>query len=92
VFGLKDGVLDIQPLATRVTVDLSGAHPEVEDLAQLSESDRSSMRWAVERLQARLEARRARDFGTADGIRLEVEAAGFVVKDTGAGTQLERWR
>ena len=50
------------------------------------------MEGAVTRLRERLEARRDRDFARADAIRAEVEAAGFVVKDTGAGTQLERWR
>ena len=92
VFALLDGVLDIQPKAARVVVDLRGAHPGVADLPGLEAADRTSMEWAVSQLRERLEARRDRDFGRADAIRNEVEAAGFVVKDTGSGTQLERWR
>ena len=92
VFGLMDGVLDIQPRAARVVVDLTGAHPPVSELQGLEDSERTSMEWAVTRLRERLEARRDRDFGKADAIRNEVEGAGFVVKDTGSGTQLERWR
>ena len=92
VFALMDGVLDIQPRAARVVVDLTGAHPPVGEIQGLEDSERTSMEWAVTRLRERLEARRDRDFGKADAIRNEVEVAGFVVKDTGSGTQLERWR
>jgi cysteinyl-tRNA synthetase len=92
VFAVMDGVLDIQPRASRVVVDLGGAHPPVSELPDLDASERSSMEGAVARLRERLEARRDRDFARADAIRAEVEEAGFVVKDTGAGTQLERWR
>ena len=92
VFALMDGVLDIQPRAARVVVDLSGAHPVVAELAGLEPPELTSMEWAVTRLRERLEARRDRDFAKADAIRAEVEEAGFVVKDTGSGTQLERWR
>ncbi len=92
VFEVMDGVLDIQPRAARVVVDLTGAHPAVGELPGLEDSEQTSMEWAVTRLRERLEARRDRDFGKADAIRNEVEGAGFVVKDTGSGTQLERWR
>jgi cysteinyl-tRNA synthetase len=92
VFALMDGVLDIQPRASRVVVDLSGAHPVVAELAGLEPPELTSMEWAVTRLRERLEARRDRDFAKGDAIRAEVEEAGFVVKDTGSGTQLERWR
>jgi cysteinyl-tRNA synthetase len=92
VFGIMDGVLDIQPRAIRVVVDLNGARPPVSELPELEPSERASMEGAVTRLRERLEARRDRDFARADAIRAEVEEGGFVVKDTGVGTQLERWR
>lgn len=90
VFELMDRVLDIQPRVSRVVVDLNGAHPDVAELG-LSEGDASLMAGAVNQLRERLEARRDRDFSRADRIRSEVEESGFVVKDTGSGTVLERW-
>lgn len=92
VFALMDGVLDIQPRALRVVVAQSTVTPSVESLPELSAGEVAQMTWAVERLRSRLAARAARDFAASDAIRGEVEEAGFVVKDTAAGTQLERWR
>ena len=45
--------------------------------------------WVEERLAARAAARKARDFGTADAIRTEIEARGVVLEDTPSGT---RWK
>lgn len=92
VFALMDGVLDISPRVSRVVVGLEGVVPAIEALEGLEAADREGLSWAAGRLRARLEARRARDFASADAIRGEVEGRGFVVKDTPAGTQLERWR
>ena len=45
--------------------------------------------WVEERLEARLEARTARDWAAADAIRDELDAAGIVVMDRPAGVT---WR
>jgi cysteinyl-tRNA synthetase len=46
--------------------------------------------WAGERAGQRDRARAARDFATADGIRAELEAAGWTVEDTPEGTRVHR--
>jgi cysteinyl-tRNA synthetase len=38
--------------------------------------------------ERRVEARAARDFGAADGLREEIEAAGWDVRDDAAGFRL----
>ncbi len=91
-FNMMDGVLDITPRAVRVVVGPDRVNPEVSELTDVEEAVRDAFEWGVERLRARLEARKARDFGLADAIREEVEGRGFVVKDTALGTQLERWK
>jgi cysteinyl-tRNA synthetase len=45
--------------------------------------------WVEERLAARREAKKKRDFASADAIRAEVAAKGVVIEDTPAGT---KWR
>jgi cysteinyl-tRNA synthetase len=92
VFALMDEVLDIQPRVTRVTVGLETVEPDPTGLPDLEPSDVAALSWAIGQLRERLQARRARDFTRSDAIRAEVEERGFVVKDTPAGTQLERWR
>jgi len=92
VFEVMDGVLDLRPLVLRVTVGPERVEPAVSELAELDGLERQQMEWGVERLRDRLAARRNRDFASSDAIRAEVEERGFVVKDTAAGTQLERWR
>ena len=69
-----DGVLGVVALAAR----------EVE--AQVS-GDLSG--WVEERLAARQEARKARDFALADRIRDEITARGVLLEDTATGT---RWK
>ncbi len=46
--------------------------------------------WVRERLAARAAARARRDFAASDAIRGELEAAGFEIKDTAAGTTWRR--
>jgi cysteinyl-tRNA synthetase len=46
----------------------------------------------LQRLAAQREAARsARDFAAADALRAELEGRGWLVKDTPAGTALERY-
>ena len=91
VFQVMDSVLDLRPRVLRVTVGPDRVEPAVSELSELEPLERQQMEWGVERLRDRLAARRERDFATSDAIRAEVEARGFVVKDTAGGTQLERW-
>jgi cysteinyl-tRNA synthetase len=92
VFFTMDAVLDIQPRVTRLMVGPDRVEPDPAVLPELDSAEREVLRWGASRLQDRLSSRRSRDFATADAIRVEVEGRGFVVKDTGVGTQLERWR
>jgi len=45
--------------------------------------------WVEERLEARREAKKRRDFATADAIRAELTARGVIIEDTPTGTN---WR
>jgi cysteinyl-tRNA synthetase len=91
-FSVIDAVLDVQPRAVRVLVDLDGVAPDPASIPGLEPEERDQLTWAASRLRARLTARQNRDFGASDQIRAEVEESGFSVKDTSSGTQLERWR
>jgi cysteinyl-tRNA synthetase len=91
-FALMDSVLDLTPLAIRLTVSLSGVTPEVASVNGLESGEREQLSWAAKRLQDRLQARRNRDFATSDAVRAEVEAKGYAVKDTPDGTVLEKYR
>jgi cysteinyl-tRNA synthetase len=92
VFAEMDGVVDLRPRVIRVVVSLSEVTPPIHTLPVPERSELDQLGWAVTELRRRLEARRERDFKLADSIRESVEDRGFVVKDTSAGTQLERWR
>ena len=92
VMALMDAVLDLQPRAYRVLVGPGRVEPEPSAIGAEEPVEFEQMGWAIGRLQDRLEARRRRDFAASDAIREEVEARGFVVKDTPSGTLLERWR
>jgi cysteinyl-tRNA synthetase len=41
-------------------------------------------------IEARREARRARDFARADSIRTDLEARGIILEDSAAGTRWKR--
>lgn len=69
-----DGVLGLLSLAAR------------EEAARV---DEGLAAWVDERLAARQEARRSRDFALADRIRDEITARGVVLEDTPTGT---RWK
>jgi cysteinyl-tRNA synthetase len=52
-------------------------------------TDAGLRKWIEERIAARLEARRKRDYERADAIRREVEERGIILEDTPEGT---RWK
>ncbi|MFN8571925.1 MAG: cysteine--tRNA ligase [Gemmatimonadaceae bacterium] len=91
VFALVDGVLDIQPRVVRVLVSSSGVTPEIGAIPGLSAEDVDRLERAASRLQERLLARQGREYARADALRSEVEEAGFLVKDSPGGTQLDRF-
>ena len=91
-FRLMDGVVDIQPRALRFTVGADGVSPDPSEVPDLGPGERDQVNWATGRLAERVEARRSRDFARSDAIRAEVEGRGFAVKDTAAGTVLERYQ
>ena len=53
------------------------------------QTDGGLREWIEERIAARLEARRVRDYERADAIRREVEERGIILEDTPEGT---RWK
>jgi cysteinyl-tRNA synthetase len=61
----------------------------VLDIVPAVEVDAELAAWVDERIAARSAARAARDFGTADAIRRELDARGVAIEDSGAGT---RWK
>jgi cysteinyl-tRNA synthetase len=92
VFALMMGVLDLEPRSIRYTVSAGGVAPDpgVEE-SMLTGGERESVEWAIGQLRARITARQDRDFSRSDSIRAEVEGRGFGVKDTPAGTVLEKY-
>jgi cysteinyl-tRNA synthetase len=60
---------------------------EVARSARADDSDVTE--WVEERIQARSDARRRKDFGAADAIRAELAAKGIVLEDGPSGT---RWK
>ncbi|MBC7898043.1 MAG: cysteine--tRNA ligase [Cytophagaceae bacterium] len=92
VFATIDGVLDLRPRVVRLVVGAEAVEPDPATLPDTEPVEQEAIAWAVERLRGRLTARKSRDFAQSDALRAEVEARGFVVKDTALGTQLERWR
>jgi len=51
--------------------------------------DPSLANWVAERLAAREQARKSKDFKAADAIRAELKARGVEIEDTPQGT---KWR
>src|SRR6266478_4555700 len=51
--------------------------------------DAALVRWAEERIAARAQARKSKDFKAADAIRAELKAKGIEIEDTPTGT---KWR
>lgn len=92
VFAMMDSVLDLRPRVVRLLVGPDAVEPDPATLAETEPVEQEAIGWAVDRLRARLVARKSRDFAQSDALRGEVEDRGFVVKDTALGTQLERWR
>jgi cysteinyl-tRNA synthetase len=72
-------------------VGVAGAPESTVELAfdPASEDDRE-IAWLVERLSARVAARKGRNFAESDAIREEAAARGYVVEDTAAGQVVRR--
>jgi len=92
VFALMMGVMDLEPRALRFTVTKTDVTPDPASAAGLTEAEGAQVSWAVGRLRERIIARQDRDFAASDAIREELEGKGFLVKDTSAGTVLERYQ
>jgi cysteinyl-tRNA synthetase len=92
VFGLMMSILDLEPRSLRFVVSANRVDPEPVAASGLNEKEVEQVGWAVMKLRERVLARQNRDFKAADGMRAEVEAAGFAVKDTANGTILERYQ
>ena len=92
VFSLMMDILDLEPRALRFVVSANRVDPEPVAAEGLSLREAEQVGWAVARLRERVVARQNRDFKAADGLRADVEAAGFAVKDTANGTVLERYQ
>jgi cysteinyl-tRNA synthetase len=69
----------------------ASGEPAVSGSEQDHGEEKGTVAWALERRAARAEARARRDFAAADALRGELEAAGWLVKDTPHGTALERY-
>ncbi|HEX6942058.1 MAG TPA: cysteine--tRNA ligase [Gemmatimonadaceae bacterium] len=92
VFAFIMGILDLEPRALRFVVSANRVDPEPVAAEGLSEKEVEQVGWAVSKLRERVLARQNRDFKASDGLRAEVEGAGFAVKDTASGTVLERFQ
>jgi cysteinyl-tRNA synthetase len=92
VFRLMMSILDLEPRALRFVVSANRVDPEPVAASGLNAKEVEQVGWAVMKLRERVLARQDRDFKAADGIRAEVESAGFAVKDTANGTVLERYQ
>ncbi len=90
-YAVMNGVLDLEPRALRFTIRSGVVAPDPASVPDLSPPEGERIRWAVERLVARAKARQERNFEAADGIRAEVEAKGFAVKDAAGGVVLEKY-
>ena len=90
-YAVMNGVLDLEPRALRFTIRSGVVAPDPASVPDLSPAEGERIRWAVERLVARAKARQERNFEAADGIRAEVEAKGFAVKDAAGGVVLEKY-
>ncbi len=103
VYDLINGVLDVEPDVTRVAPDdrvarvLGAVEPEGVEAegasvdGEWSSAGLTDVAWAIERRAARAAARARRDFAAADSIRKELSERGWQVRDTAAGTILERF-
>ncbi|HET7585459.1 MAG TPA: cysteine--tRNA ligase [Gemmatimonadaceae bacterium] len=87
-----NAALDVGAVAPASLERARAAFATIDSLLDLTPApvdDPAVASWVEERLAARAAARATRDFGAADRIRAELEAAGVSIEDTPGGT---RWR
>ena len=92
------GVLDeagnvVRPEEKEAAVEVLASMDSILGILELARAGRAVdadlERWVEERIQAREDARRERDFQAADAVRDELAAKGIVLEDTAEGT---RWK
>lgn len=70
-----------------LSLDLMEAAQRQKEAANYTDAELEA--YILERIQARTEAKKAKDFATADAIREELLAKGVAIKDTREGTKWE---
>jgi cysteinyl-tRNA synthetase len=86
-----NGFLDLgkEPSARTVSAWRRWSGDVLDVLPAPKDHDQDFSGWVEERLAARREAKKRRDFVTADGIRAELSEKGVIIEDTPAGA---KWR
>jgi cysteinyl-tRNA synthetase len=93
VNGALDGRASVLPGDREAAMDALASVDRVLGLLEVAEASRTvddeTAAWVEEKIQARAEARAARDFAAADAIRDELAERGIILEDGAEGT---RWK